>query len=274
MHVNYDSEKLKNVLTDFYNATGVNIQLLKKNFSAVEWRQTMPNSYCKTIQSSDGGRIACIKSDRALLEKCKESKKTEIHICHAGLVDAAVPILFDDNIIGYIILGQMRTETPYNDIKLPQCITDCGNMENHYKGLSYFDKDKIHSIANIATMLTKHILTENMLKPSLNKNIEKAIEYIDENFDKDLTVKNISKSINISKSVIYKNFHANFNCTVNQYINHVRVDKSVKLLMNSDLSMEEISRKVGFSSGAYYSKIFKKIKGISPLKFRKQNGEV
>ena len=58
---------------------------------------------------------------------------------------------------------------------------------------------------------------------------------------------------------------------------HVKVpywkEKSIEYLTKTDLSMDEISLKVGFSSASYYSKIFKKLKGISPLKYKKIHSE-
>lgn len=65
-------------------------------------------------------------------------------------------------------------------------------------------------------------------------------------------------------------FHTHFRCTVNQYVNKKRIAWSEQLLLSTDLSVEEISLTVGFSSASYYSKLFKNEKGISPLKFRQQ----
>ncbi|MBQ7794048.1 MAG: helix-turn-helix domain-containing protein [Clostridia bacterium] len=187
------------------------------------------------------------------------------------MIDVAVPLLYDDTILGYIILGQMKTNTDFSSVKkyLSELGLDLAEVEGYYTELAYFDYDRTQSIANIATMLAKYILLENMLKPELNRNIEKAVAFINENLDKALTVQSISKGINVSKSVLYKDFHTYFGCTVSQYINTRRIEKSIDLLVRTDLSVEEISQKTGFSSAAYYSRIFKKQKGIAPLKFRK-----
>ena len=110
-----------------------------------------------------------------------------------------------------------------------------------------------------------HILLENMLKPKLDENIQKVINYIEENLNSDLSVKSISKNVNISKSVLYKKFHSHFSCTPAYFINIKRVEKSTEYLLKTDMSIEEM----GFASASYYSRIFKKIKGVSPLKFKK-----
>ena len=142
-------------------------------------------------------------------------------------------------------------------------------MENYYKSLSYFDYDRIESIAKIATMLTKYIMLENMLKPSSGKNIETVVSFIENNLQDNLTVEYISQNVNISKSVIYKAFREYFNCTLKEFVNNKRIEKSVKLLTETDMLIEEIAQTTGFSSSAYFASLFKKEKRISPLKFRK-----
>ena len=65
--------------------------------------------------------------------------------------------------------------------------------------------------------------------------------------------------------------HRCYNCTVKEYLNSKRIEKAAQMLLMTELSMDEISREVGFNSAAYFSKLFKKYKGISPLKYRKTN---
>ena len=52
-----------------------------------------------------------------LLKKCKETKQTQKHVCHAGLIDIAIPIIYENSIIGYIILGQIKTEKTFESLK-------------------------------------------------------------------------------------------------------------------------------------------------------------
>ena len=80
----------------------------------------------------------------------------------------------------------------------------------------------------------------------------------------------IAEKGNVSKNTLYRGFKAAFGTTVSEYINQKRVEKAEKLLLGTDLSVEEISQQTGFSSSAYFAANFKRIKGISPLKFRKE----
>ncbi len=271
MLINYDIEKLNKALKDFYNSTGVNIKFLTSDFMYLSGNPINHNNYCKCIQSTTKGKKSCYYSDKILLEKCRESKQPQTHICHAGLIDVAVPILYNDAILGYIILGQMKREVDFTAMEknISGLGLDLSLMREYYSSLSFFDYDKIQSVSNIASMLATYILLENMLKPNINSTLEKAIDFIEKNIDKDLSIQNISNSIHISQSVLYRHFRSYYGCTVGEYINTRRVEKSIELMKNMDLSIEEISQSVGFTSATYYGRVFKSKKGITPLKYRK-----
>ena len=139
MNINYDIEKLSRVAMDFYNSTGVNISILDKDFSPLT-PEGIHNEYCKHIHCIKKGKESCVVSDRRLLEKAAETKSAQMHICHAGLTDVAVPILYESEIVGYIILGQMKQTADFT----PKA--DYASMVNYYHELPLYSEDKIKSI--------------------------------------------------------------------------------------------------------------------------------
>lgn len=271
MTVEFNEEKISAALKDFYNATGIDMNLLKVDFSPASECRWQNSSYCNSVQSSAVGCDACRLSDMELLKKCNSSKRMELHICHAGLVDVVIPIVYDDLIIGYINFGRMKPNTDFSVLE-PYIRTlglNAEDAKSAYNDIPFYDAEKIRSVSNIATLMAKYILLENMLRPKTNSNLEKAVSYIKQNLAGDLTIKTIARKANISKSVLYKTIHDRFHCTVSGYVTMKRVEASIVLLTNTDLSMEEVSQKVGFSSASYYSKAFKKQTGMSPLRYRK-----
>ena len=119
MIINYDIQKINKILLDFYNISGVNMDLRKTDFTFANNRSFWETKcYCKEIHNTKDGLKACQYSDECLFKKSRDSKKIEIITCHAGLTDVSVPILFKDETIGYIIFGQIRTSndfSPYGD---------------------------------------------------------------------------------------------------------------------------------------------------------------
>ena len=58
-----------------------------------------------------------------------------------------------------------------------------------------------------------------------------------------------------------------------EYGNLIRIRHTEELLIYSDMSVEEISRAVGMSSANYYTRLFKKVNGMSPTKYRSVYGK-
>lgn len=98
----------------------------------------------------------------------------------------------------------------------------------------------------------------------------KIVDYIYSNYYLDLNPADLAKKFGIS--VIDLNFHLkylvekSFSC----FLNYVRINKSLKMLMEKDLSIEEISERVGYDSLRSYNRNFKKFYNTNPSKFRKQ----
>ena len=269
--IRFNKAKLENILLDFYNATSINICIVDSDFQVIAEISQGHSAYCQCIKQAGFGIDACIKSDKALYEKCSKSRQTEMHICHAGLLDIALPVIYHDRIIAYVIMGQMRIAEDFSSILsyVAHLNPDLERLKQLYERTPVYHEQKIRAIANIAVMLTRYILLENMLMPTSPLNVQKAEAFIDSNLDKELTIRHIAQGTNLSKSVLYKDFHTCFHCTVKEYINTKRVEKSTDLLLHTDMSMEEIANRVGFSSSSYFSKIFKSVHGISPLNYRK-----
>ena len=272
MLIDFNKERLEETLSDFYAAIGVNINIADENFRMISERYSLNNKYCTYIQSLDNGREKCICSDKELLLKCRETKKAQFHVCHAGLIDVGVPIIHADTVIGYLILGQMKkTDDFFHYLKKNEAISEnAKSMKEYYDELVLFDEGKITSIINIALMLAKYILLEKMLYSVTNDCVDRVVHYISENLSEPFSIKKLSAAVGYSSSEIYKSFHKYHHCTVGEYVTKSRIEYSCGLLMETDMSVEEISARCGFSSAPYFSKKFKELMGISPVKYRKQ----
>lgn len=272
MLIDFNKERLEETLSDFYAAIGVNINIADENFQMISERYSLNNKYCTYIQSLDNGREKCICSDKELLLKCRETKKAQFHVCHAGLIDVGVPIIHADTVIGYLILGQMKkTDDFFHYLKKNEAIPEnAKSMKEYYDELVLFDEGKITSIINIALMLAKYILLEKMLYSVTNDCVDRVVHYISENLSEPFSIKKLSAAVGYSSSEIYKSFHKYHHCTVGEYVTKSRIEYSCGLLMETDMSVEEISARCGFSSAPYFSKKFKELMGISPVKYRQQ----
>ncbi|HCR82749.1 response regulator transcription factor [Muricomes intestini] len=96
-------------------------------------------------------------------------------------------------------------------------------------------------------------------------------DYISKNYAKDtLSIKEISDHVFLSASYMCTYFKNQTGSTLNQYLTEYRMEKAMQLLSDGRYQIADISSKVGYSNGNYFSKSFKKFTGLSPSKYREK----
>lgn len=100
--------------------------------------------------------------------------------------------------------------------------------------------------------------------------LAKAIRYMHQKYYEDISMEDVSTVADLSYSYFSRIFKKEVGVNFNDYLNQIRIEKSKKILLSSDISLLEIAQKCGFKDQSYYSKAFKKVVGISPGKFRTQ----
>lgn len=99
--------------------------------------------------------------------------------------------------------------------------------------------------------------------------IDDCINYINENYTEEITIEQLAEISNYSLNYFIKKFKQKTGTTPIKFINTVRLNAVCQLLKDTDLTINEIMHKTGFLDQAYFTKLFKKNIGYSPMKFRK-----
>ena len=138
----------------------------------------------------------------------------------------------------------------------------------------------IIEIENADTMEQLHALIPKMIRHycllvqqhSLEKYssaVRDCLNYIDFRYMEPLSLDGLAARFVINKNYLSTRFHKEVGMTVTDYINQTRIRRSKELLGQASLSMQQIAEQCGFSDANYFTRIFKKINGISPNEYRK-----
>lgn len=110
-------------------------------------------------------------------------------------------------------------------------------------------------------------------KPSVSTYIQEEIEYarryFNEHYNEPISIQDYAESRNMSVCWFQRNFKQIVNHTPMQYLLMIRINNAVSLLETTDYGLSEISAIVGYEDPLYFSRLFRKIKGISPRDYRK-----
>lgn len=100
--------------------------------------------------------------------------------------------------------------------------------------------------------------------------IKKAIEYIEHNYIEDIKITDIANFIGVNRSYLFTVFKKSLNISPQEFLLNYRMEKAYVLLNNDKLSISDIARSVGYRDPLNFSKMFKKINGVSPKAYREK----
>ncbi len=101
----------------------------------------------------------------------------------------------------------------------------------------------------------------------------KAVDYMKRNYMKKISLEEVASQVYLSPSYFSKVFKEDMGCTFSGYLNRLRIDKSKFLLLAPEKeNILEIGALVGFEDQSYFTKVFKKQTGVTPMVYRELRG--
>ncbi|MDO4261437.1 MAG: helix-turn-helix domain-containing protein [Eubacteriales bacterium] len=101
-----------------------------------------------------------------------------------------------------------------------------------------------------------------------HQTITQICAYIQEKYDRQLTLSGLSHRFHINSYYLSKLFKQYTDQNFVDYLTGIRIQKAMELIRHGDFSVKEIAGKVGYNDQSYFSKVFKKITGMNPSEYR------
>lgn len=133
--------------------------------------------------------------------------------------------------------------------------------------LSQWQQELTRSIVHMSKMLL-----ENQHK---DKNVIFEIsEYLQNHYHEDVTLQEIASRFFLSREYISRKFKQEFEVNLSDYLGQIRMSKAKVLLRNPHLRISQVAEMVGYQDEKYFSKVFKKLEGITPNEYRKTSNSI
>ena len=100
--------------------------------------------------------------------------------------------------------------------------------------------------------------------------IKIAVNAIENDYHKNEKIEKYAQMCGMSPTYFYQEFRTCTGMSPTKYRNHIRINVAKSDIYNTDMTMKEIARKVGFDDEFYFSRLFKAITGMSPKKFKQE----
>ncbi|WP_165000765.1 response regulator [Xylanivirga thermophila] len=155
--------------------------------------------------------------------------------------------------------------------KLNQKIQTCDHIQQQYITETIIYASDIIDIKGYLLQLLDQIQNNINNLDDKGRIIFDVERFILENYDENLSIDEIAKHVYLTPTYLCHLYKKNTGRTLNQFIREVKMNKSRYLLTNTNLTIGEISEKIGYNNQNYFTKTFTKYFGITPTAFRNKH---
>jgi AraC-like DNA-binding protein/ligand-binding sensor protein len=266
----------------FSEATGLPVALRPvESWQLPHHGKRSENPFCALIAQKSRACAACLQVQQKLSETA--THEAQSITCQLGLCDTAVPVRMGDRLIGFLQTGQVfprkPTEAQFN--RMTRLVAEWGlDVDQSTLREAYFSSRVLtsrqhESVIKLLSIFAQHlsmvgnqvVVQQENAEPPV---IARAKQFIHEHQAEDLSLGQVAKAVNTSTFYFCKIFKKMTGINFTDYLSRVRIEKAKNLLLNPNLRVSEIAYEVGFQSLTHFNRVFKKIIGQSPTRYRGQ----
>lgn len=223
--------------------------------------------FCTIIQQEL--KHKCIACDRNKFKEANKKKEPLLYRCYNGLYEMYLPLFIDNHLIGYLHFGQVRAEKNFKIIA-DECFlhehSRIADIEKSYNSMIIIKKEKLVLISELFQQFADIILKNKLVELKKAKPEYYLKKYVEENLNNPIDVNSAAEFIGMSKSFVTHKFKEIYGKPFHEYLSHARIEHAKKLLRKNSIS--ETFIKCGFNNRYHFSKVFKKIEGVTPYEFQ------
>lgn len=172
-------------------------------------------------------------------------------------------------ITDYISLNSSKFYTHFNEEEISEILSLAESFKQEEKNANIFYKIMLSNIVeNIVMMIIRHCST-NQTAENIPSTVQNVVSHINYHYNQTLSLNECARKFSIAPDYLGKLFKKNIGISFNEYLNQTRINQACKLLMATDMSVNEIAVESGYTSTEHFIYTFKKHLGTTPSKYRK-----
>lgn len=275
MKVLFEDQEVQRLLDDYQKLVGIRIAVFDTDFNELYSSPKNLSNFCQCVRQNDSINTECKLCDQKAFRQAKANKNTYIYQCHLGLYEAVAPIYDNEQILGYVMIGQMLDETnieakwQYMNRQFTNYTDIFSEYKTEYYNLKQMSLDDIEAVSRIMKACASSIWLQHIIDIERSPVSERIDNYLESHYSEKLDTTKVCADLGISKTSIYNSLKEEHGMSLTKYINHYRLKASKILLKNKKTPIASIAVEVGFDDYNYYTRLFKATYGKTPSQYRK-----
>lgn len=274
MELLFNLPELENLMKNFYTLTGIKMVLFDNEYHELFAYPNSNCAFCQCMKDHPSTRKLCEQSDRHSFHTCREQGNLITYHCHAGLIEAAAPLIDNHTIIGYLMFGQIADVSSKEELEelVQRAFRTSGlntNTSSDYiSDIALKTGEQIQAAAKIMEACTFYVVFKETIRLQRRNFMTNMNTFLNSHLSEDLSVERITRELGISKSKLYQVCADRLGCGIAEYVRSLRIKHAKELLRTTDFPITKIAEESGFSDYNYFCRVFKKEAGMPARKYR------
>ncbi|MBP3592356.1 MAG: PocR ligand-binding domain-containing protein [Clostridia bacterium] len=269
------NKRAEDLIRHFYQISGMEVVVQNTSFRTVTSKRSLPGNLCTMIHRAPICLDMCRASDKERFALAGESREPLIYICPFGMTKTHIPIMKNDEKLGYIFCSMGIVDG--DDEAIAHHILSIAPTLSYKEvlrevgGMPHLSSEDFRAYHAILTLIAEEIARSNLFEDALPSIARQTKDYIRTHLADKITLADLSWHLHCSTVTITEHFRKEFGITVMEYVMKKRMAQAEKLLRETNQSVKEIALLCGFSDVEYFSRCFKKEHGCPPGEWKKAN---
>jgi DNA-binding response OmpR family regulator len=264
----------------------LDLDYLTKPMNMARLAQALERQGLRAVEGQASKAILIVDDDPGVLEmharivemwspECRVWKarngREAVHIIRTERPDLVMLDLMMPELDGFGVLEVMQSDQISRDIPViiltGQELTQ-EDMLRMNRGVTNVLRKGLFSIEETLTHVEAALARNKQLGSETQRLVRKAMAYIHQHYPEPISLKQVARSVGVSKEYLARCFHQETRVTLVTYLNRYRIGQAKARLETGEKNLTEIALAVGFSSGPYFSRVFRQEVGMPPSEYR------
>lgn len=271
----FDRKKLANLLEELSILSGMGVSFWHPEKPlCIITTSNVPSPFCAHLQKSSVMKDACSQCEKQALIHSKSDYKTHYFTCHAGLTECISPVIYQESLLGFIMIGQIiSTADNYQTIEKRRLWFenngfDFEEVKKLYFALPIIPAERQLALLHMIEALASFVHIEGIVQKIEFPIMKRLENFIDEHLQEPISLSTVADSLRVSKSTICHMLQSERKTTLTKLINQKRTERVCQELKNGK-TVVAAAAAAGFSSASYCSRVFLNIMGQRPEDYRR-----
>jgi len=269
-------DELQNIFDHFCACFNLRIVFSSLDGKELEIGAHYPNSqFCCLLQRYIYCEDKCLTLNEKMRREAEQAERMVCYTCHGGLIEAIYPIFIEQQIMGFAMLGWIRSsKTLLSELRDQwPANRDPAELERAFSSVPFYSNIVVRHILGLVSLLIDYAISKEVITAKGNLVLAKIVSYLEQHADAPhVPLKGVAQYVGKSPSTISHLVKKSLGISFKHLQVDTKLNKAEEYFRTvPGITVGEVSERLGYTDQFYFSRIYKKYRKMSPSSYGRRH---